>query len=119
MKFKIFYIDDEPELCQVFKDNFIGATDVEVWTYMEPEMALKTIEMYQPDLIFIDYSLPKMTGYDLAHRVNSQALLVVVTGDLNFKVSPPFIKSFTKPYDFGEIEAFVQDLICRKKEGHS
>ena len=114
MTLNIIYLDDEPHLCEMFVDNFASPL-VSVQTFTDPEAAIKAINESISDLVFLDYRLPKMTGEDVAQRLNATIPKALLTGDLAVKALKSFVKVFHKPFDFPEMEAFIQGYIDRKK----
>jgi DNA-binding response OmpR family regulator len=114
MLLKIVYLDDEPALCEMFVDNFASPI-VSIQTFTDPEAAIKAINESEPDLVFLDYRLPETTGQDVANRLNPDIPKVLLTGDLSVNAGSCFIKIFHKPFDFAEVEAFIQSYLGRKK----
>lgn len=114
MPLKIVYLDDEPDLCQIFEDGFGTMSGVEIQTFVDPEIALTAIEANLPDLIFVDYRLPKTNGVAVARRISPQVPIVLITGDLTMDLQAPSIRIFTKPYDFEEMKAFILSYVVRK-----
>jgi DNA-binding NtrC family response regulator len=117
MRLKIVYIDDEPDLCQMFHDNFGGSPEVEIKSFVDLELAFKEIATDRPDLIFLDYRLQGTTAYEIALRLDPQLPMALITGELDLKLQLPFVKIFLKPFDFGEMEAFIQSYWDRKNLG--
>lgn len=114
MPLKIVYLDDEPHLCEMFVDNFASA-NVSIQTFTDPEKAVAAINDSVPDLVFLDYRLPETTGEAVAFRLSSGIPKVLLTGDLTVKANRNFVKVFHKPFDFAEMEVFIQAYIDRKK----
>lgn len=114
MLLKIIYLDDEPALCELFVDNF-ASEGVSIQTFTNPENAVAAINQSIPDLIFLDYRLPQTTGEVVALRLNSAIPKALITGDLNVKAAKTFVKVFYKPFDFAEMEAFIQSYVDQKR----
>lgn len=114
MPLKIVYLDNEPQLCEMFVDNFASA-DVSVETFTDPEKAVAAINATIPDLVFLDYRLPQTTGEAVAHRLMADIPKVLVTGDLTVKGIKDFVKIFHKPFNFDEMEEFIRNSMDRKK----
>lgn len=100
---KVGYIDDEPALCETFKDNFED-DHIEIAAYSNPQEGIEQMAAFKPDIIFLDYRLPDMTGDDIAEQLDPAIPKFLITGDLFVKTRYPFVKIFGKPYDFDELE---------------
>lgn len=113
MQFKIIYVDDEPALCEMLKDNF-SSDLVMVQTFVDPEAALSEIAASPPDLLFLDYRIGHISGDEVASKVDNRIPKVLITGDL--KVSPlqNFVRIFHKPFDFDEVEKFIDGYLRAK-----
>lgn len=114
MPLKIVYLDDEPGLCEMFVDNF-ASQDVTVDTFTNPEAAVKAINESPPDLVFLDYRLPGTTGDEVAGCLSTFIPKVLITGDLTVISALSFVKVFHKPFDFTEMELFIQSYLDRKE----
>lgn len=114
MSLNIVYIDDEEGLCEAFVDNF-ATNDILIRTFVDPEKGLQEITNHPPDLVFLDYRLPNTTGDVVAQKISREIPIAVISGDLNAKPHERFLKFFSKPFDFAEIEAFIQSYVDRKK----
>jgi FixJ family two-component response regulator len=110
MPLNIAFLDDEPALCELFKETF-ESQDINIKTYVDPEVAISDINLSMPGLVFIDYRLPKMTGDEVAKRINESIPKVMITGDLNIVLGSDFIKIFKKPYSFEEMFHFIHSKL--------
>ncbi len=109
MPLKIVYVDDEPDLCEMFADLF-NSPDTLVTTFSDPELAITEIRKNPPDLIFLDYRLPKTNGDRVALALGNTVPKVLVTGDVAVKTEYPFVKHFAKPYTRAEIAQFISEI---------
>lgn len=107
MPLRIVYIDDEPRLCEILKENLDSASVV-VETFTDANEAVRAIELSPPDLVFIDYRLTDTTGDKVADRISASIPKALLTGDIKGKDHPAFVRVFFKPYDFDAIEAFIE-----------
>lgn len=116
MAIKVYYVDDEPDLLDLFADVF-SSDDVEVTTFVDPDTALSVIWEAPPDLLFLDYRLPKTTGSKLACEIEPAIPKVLITGDLATTRDANFIGVFSKPLNFEEISAFIASFVDRTSRG--
>ena len=106
---KVYYVDDEPDLLELFADAFQGP-GLEITCFGEPEAALKAIAENPPDLVFLDHGLPGMTGLEVAERMPAHLPKALVTGDVHLKVGPGFRAVFSKPFDLEEVDEFLKSF---------
>ena len=106
MSLKIFYIDDELALLEVFKELFDNE-GIEILTFVNPKKALEELTKTQPDLIFIDYRLPGITGDELAKSFNPETPKALITGEMNVKTQTKFDRVFPKPFSITELEKYI------------
>ena len=107
MSFKIYYLDDEPALLEIFVDTF-ASDSIHVTTFTDPEKAIAEIELNPPDLLFLDFRLPNTTGVEFARRLDPSIPKALVTGDMSFKNDEVFVATFEKPTKTEAIEAFIR-----------
>lgn len=105
--FNVVYLDDEPLLCEFFKDC-LESDDVIIKTFINPEEAIQEILTNRPDLVFLDFRLPNTTGDIVAQKIPENIPKVLITGDLVVEAKSTFIKIFKKPFNFSEMKEFIE-----------
>ena len=109
MQFKIYYIDDETDLLEIFEDTF-SSEDVCITTFDDPEIALNAIKQQPPHLMFVNYRLPFTNGVEFAKKVAKNIPVALITGDLSVEMETGFQKVFTKPYATEEVANFISSF---------
>lgn len=109
MSFKIYYVDDEPELLEIFIECF-ASPELSISTFTDPYYAAGIIRSSPPDLLILDYRMPEMTGDELAQAVSPLIPKIMITGDLELIPKSKFIKIFRKPYNLLELKALIEGL---------
>ena len=115
MSFNIYYLDDEPLLCDLFVDYF-ESDDISITTFTLPELALKAAADKAPDLFFIDYRLPGTTGDIVALELPADIPKVLITGEINPKPEYQFDKIFLKPYNSTLIQDYLDLALKNQKK---
>jgi DNA-binding NtrC family response regulator len=110
MQLKIFYIDDEEGICEIFVDYF-SSDRVKVFYFMNPLEAIEDAKKNPPHLFFIDYRLPGITGDEVAKKLDPKIPKYLITGDISVKVENIFLKIFPKPFDDKEISEVIQSYV--------
>jgi DNA-binding NtrC family response regulator len=110
MPLKIFYLDDEPALLEMFSDTF-SAPDRVITTFNDPKTAIEATRQTPPDILFIDYRLPNYTGDQIAQMLDPKIPKVLITGDMQVKCSYNFLAIFEKPYSASKIEEILDRLV--------
>jgi CheY-like chemotaxis protein len=113
MPLKVYYIDDEKDLCENFSD-FFSSPEIQVTTFTEPLKAIEAVKQNLPDVLFIDYRLPGTTGDELAKSIPAEIPKFLITGDIGLKVEYAFIKIFSKPYRPQEIQQVLEGYLNAK-----
>jgi CheY-like chemotaxis protein len=101
--FLVYYLDDEPELCEVFKD-FFESDRVKVSTFLKAEVAIQQSFLRPPHLWFLDFRMPGINGDEVARRLQPEIPKCLITGDVKPTITYSFFRVFKKPYDYKEIE---------------
>lgn len=107
MKFKIWYLDDERQLCINFMDEF-STPDVEIKVFTDPKEAIDKAKTNPPNLFFIDYRLPATTGDQVAQVLDPKIPKVLVTGDMAVETQYKFVKVLSKPYKSSEVSDIIE-----------
>jgi DNA-binding NtrC family response regulator len=109
MPLKIFYLDDETDLLEMFSDTFSSSERV-IATFCDPKTAIAAIRQTPPDILFIDYRLPNYTGDQIAQMLDPKIPKVLISGDMQVKCSYNFVAVFEKPYKASKIEEILAKL---------
>lgn len=92
---KAIIIDDEPLAAEVIRDYLMDYPEIEVVSVCADGFeGAKAISEYQPDLVFLDVQMPKITGFEMLEIVDNP---------------PPVI--FTTAYDQYALKAFESAAI--------
>ncbi len=110
MPLKVYYVDDEPELCELFEDLF-SSTDVIVKTFTDPFKALEVIQQSPPDLLFTDYRMPGMNGVDLAIKLDPSFKKYLISGENNVVTDFQFEAILSKPLN----TKLIREIIAQEK----
>lgn len=116
MPLKIYYLDDEEQLTTMFKELF-DQPEFAIETFNHPCEALQAIRRSPPDLLVLDYRLPKTTGDKLAQSVGIDIPKILVSGDLNISLQAEFLRVFPKPYDYDQMLEFLLSRLTLKAAG--
>jgi FixJ family two-component response regulator len=109
MSIKVVYIDDEIDLCEIFSETF-ESPEINVVTFSDPQKALKEVPALKPDVIFVDFRLPNITGDKIAKQLNLSKPVYLITGDLQVAVDFEFKKILQKPVKSLEIQSILDSL---------
>ena len=82
--FRILVVEDSAPVAEVFS-ILLRDMGHEVEIVPSGQAALERLEEFQPDVLFSDISMPRMSGYELAERIRSRpefsdVVLVAMTG---------------------------------------
>lgn len=110
MSLKVYYIDDEADLCENFADYF-ATKEIEVTTFTDPSQALDRAKINPPDIVFIDYRMPGTTGDEMAKLIAADIPKYLITGDIYVKTEYQFNGCFNKPYILEDIQQVLNGLL--------
>lgn len=80
MSYKVIIIDDEPPAREVIKHFLKNHDDLEMVGEAENGFdGLKLIQSQQPDLIFLDIQMPKLTGFELLELIDQPPTIIFST----------------------------------------
>lgn len=107
---KVYYVDDEPELCELFDDLFANS-EVLICTFSDPTVALQKILTNPPDLLFMDYRMPGMNGVELAQKSPIHLKKYLISGENNLTKDILFEAILSKPLNIQLIRKIIMDAI--------
>ncbi len=124
MSVKILVVDDDPDIRDILKLT-LSEENYEVIEANDGEEALKAIATKSPDLVLLDYKIPKIDGRAVCRQVKKDLLLrhlpiIMVTGkgDTNDKVGGIDAGAddyIVKPFEPKEFLARIR-MILRRTE---
>lgn len=122
MPVKILIVDDEADIRDVLKIT-LEAENYEVIEAKNGEEALKIIQTKSPNLVLLDYKMPKMDGREVCRRIKKDILLrhlpiIMVTGkgDISDKIDGIDAGAddyIVKPFEPKELLARIRMIIRR------
>ena len=81
-KIKILVIDDEEDLCLLFK-TILQAEGYTVLTALNGYDGIKINQKSDPDIIFLDLKMPGISGIDTLRRIRKKdpdVIVIIITG---------------------------------------
>lgn len=112
MPIQIYYLDDEPDILELFADSFSSA-DVRIRTFSDPTVAVEWIRKEPPDLLFLDYRLPNTTGDQIALSLDPAIPKVLVTGEIGLLPRAEYVAVFRKPFQLKKIEELIHSFLSK------
>lgn len=84
---KSIAIDDEPPALKVLENFFEGLDFIELQkTFTRPTEALKYLERYPIDLLFLDINMPSLSGIEFYKQVQQQTMVIFTTAHIEYAV---------------------------------
>lgn len=120
---KIMIVDDEPEIVNMIEDYLRkeGYKTVKVYDGLE---ALKVLETEKPDLIVLDWMLPKLSGLEVCQRIrlSSSVPIIMLTAksEENNRVQGLEFGAddyIVKPFGLRELQARIRTVLRRTFSG--
>jgi two-component system response regulator VicR len=71
MGFKILVVDDEPDIVQVVSGR-LAREGFEVATAFDGEEALVKFAAFDPDLVLLDLTMPKLNGFEVLKQIREK-----------------------------------------------
>lgn len=106
MPLKVYYLDDEIELCEIFSEYF-ELDGLDITTFIDATEAIQACNLNPPDLFIIDFRLTDTTGAKVALAIEENIPKILVTGELSLDDSSMFTQVILKPNHLLEIEKII------------
>jgi two-component system LytT family response regulator len=107
-------IDDEPLARDIVKFYLSDYTEIEVVAECcDGFEGLKAITLHQPDLIFLDIQMPKISGFEMLELVDDKPAVIFTTAFDEFAIKAFEVNAvdyLLKPIDKGRFEAAMKKL---------
>jgi DNA-binding NtrC family response regulator len=117
---KILVVDDEPMICEEFKD-ILQDDGNEVDTALGGHEALKKVAEKEYDLVFLDVLMPKMEGREAFEEIKkiSKVPVAIMSGYIPANKEREILASgviavFKKPLDLERVRSLVNSIKTQK-----
>ncbi len=110
MGLNVFFIDDEPLLCEMFSEIY-SSENVRIHAFSDHELALAAAEVVEIDIAFIDLRMPGLRGEKIAERLPSSVDCYLVTGEIAPEYTFNFRGVITKPFHNETIRSIIQNKL--------
>ena len=124
MRLRVLIVEDEEALIEPLKYNFTKEGYI-VDTALDGEIALDKIFNKPPELILLDWMLPKISGIDLCKRIrnnketkNIPIIMLTARGEENDRIQGLEMGAYdyvTKPFSINELLARAKAVIKRAR----
>ena len=116
----ILVVEDDPAILRALADN-LKSEAYTVFTAMDGDAGYKLIREKKPDLVVLDLMLPKMSGFEVCHKlrveaINTPILMLTARGEETDRVLGLDIGAddyMTKPFSVRELLARIRALLRR------
>ena len=109
MSFKIYYLDDEPDLRELMSD-MLSSNEISVETFHDFPSLISRCEIDKPDLFFLDYRLPGITGDDIAWKLDPGIPKVLITGDISLQTTYKFYAVLKKTVSRKDLLSLIETM---------
>lgn len=107
-------VDDEPPALKIVT-NFCNKIDCIrlLKTFTNPTEALKFVNKFPIDLMFLDISMPSLTGIQFCKSIKQEAMVIFTTGFSDYAVESYDLNAIDyllKPYSFNRFQQAVNKV---------
>jgi two-component system phosphate regulon response regulator PhoB len=117
---RVLVAEDEPDL-RVLLQEHLAQQGYEVLLAEDGVRAMQMIHESRPDLIILDYAMPRMTGYQVLAELHQHPELagvpvIILTGaagplPMEFASVHGARRYVTKPFDLAELDQHIQAVL--------
>jgi len=125
MQHNVLIVDDEQVLATAMAD-YLARHGYATSTCVSGEQALKNINTESPDLVLLDYRLPRMDGLEVLRRIKEtrpevEVIMLTAHGSVENAVEAMRLGAFdyiSKPIDLEELRLIVGKALESQRRGH-
>jgi CheY-like chemotaxis protein len=117
---RLLVIDDDESLCEIFTMTMEKA-GYQVADAGDGELGLAKAKVFKPHLIVLDMMMPKLNGFEVLRRLQSEGLgaipVIVITGysdPANAQIvrqEPNVVEFLQKPIRYADLPALIGRLL--------
>ena len=112
-------VDDEPHITDVLSEHF--KTNYAVETALNGADALAAVRRARPDIVFLDITMPRMSGIEVLKEIKTidpTIVVIMVTANDHVALAAEAIKNgavayVPKPFDLRYLDHVVADLVAK------
>ena len=116
---RLLIVDDEPLITDVLSEHFKANYAVE--TALNGADALAAVRRARPDIVFLDITMPRMSGIEVLKEIKTidpTIVVIMVTANDHVALAAEAIKSgavayVPKPFDLRYLDHIVADLVAK------
>jgi two-component system LytT family response regulator len=116
-------IDDEPLARSIIKEYLQQYPSIHIITECNDGFeAAKCIQQHQPDLLFLDIQMPKITGFELLELVETTATIIFTTAFEEYAIKAfeqNAIDYLLKPFSRERFDKAIQKVLNQKRDGNN
>jgi CheY-like chemotaxis protein len=120
-RYRVLYVDDEPSNLKLVAYALQNRDDIEFHSAEDGTSGLEQANILSPDLIFLDISLPDMSGFDVLRRIKKTDSLDgipvialsahVLPADVEKAIDAGFDRYIGKPLDVRMFLELVEEYL--------
>lgn len=121
---KLLIVEDDLELCNIFKDYFKNDKEIELCGFAsDGSSAVRALEKLEPDVLLVDIAIPNFDGIEVIKRIRKSKLcnlkIIVLSGIKKSEVINECYeaganKYLLKPVDFNYLKSIILDVFNKK-----
>jgi two-component system LytT family response regulator len=123
MSVKVLIIDDEPLARDLVRNYLSDHAEIEILgECVDGYDALKSIQQWNPDLIFLDIQMPKLDGFELLEVLPEKPEIIFTTAYDQFAIKAfemNAVDYLLKPFAKERFDAAVNKAVQRINQGQS
>jgi len=120
MKYTVIIIDDEQPAREIIRSYLLGHKDFELIAECSNGFeGLKLIQKHNPDLIFLDVQMPKITGFEMLELLDAFPTIIFSTAFDEFAIKAfdlSAVDYLLKPYSQERFDQAVKKALKRLQE---
>jgi response regulator RpfG family c-di-GMP phosphodiesterase len=102
----VVFIDDEIDLCELYEENYSNS-EMLVKAFTDLITAEKFILSNKVSIVFIDYRMPKLNGFEFRKKLPPELPCYLVTGEFLKEIPEGFLDIVEKPLQPEIFEAIL------------
>ena len=115
----VILIDDEPLARSIVKEYLQGYAEIKIVAECNDGFeGLKAINQYEPDLIFLDIQMPKITGFEMLELVEEPPAVIFTTAFDEYAIKAfesNAVDYLLKPFSKSRFDKAIQKYLQQQK----